>query len=432
MIMRRLTVLAAAVVLIACGSDSDPADTSTSSSPPGTTTATTGPAGEAVRLEPSEGVERSRPDERAPVAELVAGFNDAGFQLMGDQAPGDNLVFSPLSIGHALLMARGAADEATGAAIDGLFSLPDGRAAHEAWNALDQAMAHAAEAEEDLTLSVADRIWPDLDVEPDQGWIDLLASEHGASVEVLDLQGDPEGSRDTINAWVSDRTQELIPELLPEGFIDTNTLLVLTDAIYFEASWRRPFGKYPEEEGSFTTVGGSEVDVSFMHELELVAPRGEGDGFRGAEIPYVGGEYSMLVLVPEEGRFEEVRDRLGQDLLDEIDSSFTEADYELFLPKWDDHTDLDLMPWLEEAGAAPGSYPLIAPPAFLGGAVHGADISVDEEGTVAAAATGLAFEESAAPQPEFTLRADRPFLYLIRHRPSGAVLFAGQVTDPTS
>ena len=159
--------------------------------------------------------------------------------------------------------------------------------------------------------------------------------------------------------------------------------------------------------------------------------RGVGDGFVGAEIPYVGGDFSMLVIVPDEGIFEDVRQWLDQDLLDEIDATFTTGPYELLIPKWETTTQLDLIEWLTDQGAAPGSYPSISPDAFLGEAVHGADIAVDERGTVAAAATALSFEESGPPESELTVKADRPFLYLIRHRPTGLVLFAGQVTDPT-
>jgi serpin B len=101
------------------------------------------------------------------------------------------------------------------------------------------------------------------------------------------------------------------------------------------------------------------------------------------------------------------------------------------LPKWDDDYRIDLLGWLTALGAAPGSYPAIHPEAFLGAAVHAAEIAVDEYGTVAAAATGLAFAESGPPEPELTVVADRPFIYLIRHRDTGLVLFAGHVTNPT-
>lgn len=384
-------------------------------------------------LLPSADVERAEPSIDAPIEDLAGGFNDAGFELWRTQPLSENLVFSPASIGHALLMARAAADDATGAAIDTAFTLPEGLAAHEAWNASDQMIAGDTAGEEELTVSIADRIWPRLDLNPDQEWIDLLASQHGATTEALDFTSDPEGSRETINSWVSDQTEALIPELLPEGFIKPDgTVLVLTDAIYFKARWDTVFGKYSNVEDAFTRLDGTVVDTEYMRELELADRRGVGDGFVGAEIPYVAGDFSMLVIVPDEGRFEEVRLHLDQDLLDVIDAAFTTGPYELLIPKWETTTQLDLLDWLSDIGAAPGSYPAISPDAFLGEAVHGADVAVDEWGTVAAAATALGFEESGPPEPELTVKADRPFLYLIRHRPTGLVLFAGQVTDPTS
>ncbi len=376
----------------------------------------------------SAGVQRAAVETDAPVRELAAGWNDAGFELLRRLPAGDNVVFSPASIGHALLMAAAAGDETTRSAIESAFGLPAG--SHEAWNSLDDAIA--AGQSEQVTVTIADRIWPRIGVEPDQQWVDLLAAQHGAEVVSLDYGNEPEQSRDIINDWVSDRTEGLIPELLPDGFIDpARTQLVLTDTVYFAADWARPFGKYGPVDGTFTALDGTEVNVSFMQELELDDRRGTGDGFVGAEIPYAGNEYSMLILVPEAGRYDELIGRLDQELLDEIDATFTTGPYELLIPKWDDTYQIDLLEWLGEIGAAPGSYPKITPEAVLGAAVHAADITVDEQGTVAAAATALGFDESGPGEPKLTVAADRPFIYLIRHRQSGLVLFAGHVTNPS-
>jgi serpin B len=380
-------------------------------------------------LQPSPGTTRAAV-VAAPVGLLVSGLNDAGFALWRTQPAAQDLIFSPMSIGHALLMARAAADEATGQSIDTAFGLPSGRAAHQAWNAIDQAIAAADAAQQEVTVTIADRIWPRLDVTPSQDWVDLLASEHGVTTRTLDFAGDAAGSRDVINDWVSEQTVGLIPELLPEGFIQPSTVLVLTDAVYFKARWQTVFGKYGTVADIFTRLDGSTRPVELMRELELGDRRGRGDGFAGAELPYVGTELSMLLLVPDAGRFEDVRGRLSQQLLDGIDASFTPGPYALLLPKWSTKSQIDLLGWLTELGAAPGLYPAITESAYLDGAVHGADISVDEWGTVAAAATALGFDESGSPEPELTIKADRPFLYLIRHRPSGLVLFAGQVVDP--
>src|SRR5690606_16733383 len=160
-----------------------------------------------------------------------------------------------------------------------------------------------------------------------------------------------------------------------------------------KARWQTVFGKYGSVMDSFTLLDGSTKDVELMREWELSDRRGQGEGFVGAEIPYVGRELSMLLIVPEEGRFEEIRNSLDQGFIDGINDTFEAGPFELLMPAWTTTTNLDLLAWLTELGAAPGSYPKITPGAFLGGAVHGADIAVDEWGTVAAAATGLGFDE---------------------------------------
>jgi serpin B len=249
--MRAALVSALMVIAVSCGAGDDPVslDDSTASAPPPETSSpvpasTTGseppgplPAGVAFGV--SDGVIRAGVASDAPVAELVAGWNDAGLALLRKQPAEDNVVFSPASIGHALLMAAAAGDDPTRAAIESAFGLPDG--AHEAWNAIDLQIAEAQS--DQVSVAIADRIWPRVDVEPDQAWIDLLASRHGADVVPLDYVADREGSRRTINGWVAERTERLIPELLPDGFIKSNTVLVLTDALYFAADWARPFGK---------------------------------------------------------------------------------------------------------------------------------------------------------------------------------------------
>ena len=162
--------------------------------------------------------------------------------------------------------------------------------------------------------------------EPSQIWLDLLAAQHGTDVEALAFafafaEG-LSGSRDTINSWVAEQTENVNPELLPEGFITPDTSLVMTDAVYFEAEWARPFGKYGPVDGDFTLLDGSTVPVELMQELEGDGIRGEGDGFVAAELAYEDDLFSMLVIVPDEGRFDEIRAGLDQAMLDEIDASF--------------------------------------------------------------------------------------------------------------
>lgn len=410
-------------------------DSNTESTTDGTASETSTDSSNLISFDPSPGVERLAATPDAPVAELVAGFNGVGFDLLRQQAPGANTVLSPMSIGHTVLMARAAADEPTGAAIDMALALPGGAAAHEAWNAIDTQIEASNVTEIGLdqaptpTVTIAGRIWPSLSARPDQAWIDRLTEYHGTDLAPIDVD-DPEASRQEINGWVDTQTNGLIPELLPSGFIDPSTELVLTDAVYFKAQWKKVFGQTGPVERPFTMLDGSTTPVTMLREFSPLGTHYSGGDLDAAEIPYLGDDYSLLLIIPKVGRFEQTRAELSQDFVSQLDSRLDGGNFELLMPEWETTTSVNLMPWLTEIGAAPGLYPGIGPDTFLSAGLHGADIAVDDVGTVAAAATALGFSRSLPVQPAVTIAADRPFFYLIRHVDTGLVLFTGQVTDP--
>jgi serpin B len=395
-------------------------------------------AGDAV-VEPTSDpvVERPAPDS-ADVEALVVGINDAGYRIFdaASQDSADDLVVSPLSIGVAFGMADAGASGATADALTELFGLPAQVAERwAAFNALEQSVT--AEGGHGPIVRLANRQFPDVSFETVEGYDELLARWFGAGIEPLPLQAESEASRERINGWVEDQTEDLITDLLPPGFLNTNSVLVLVNALYLEADWARPFGKYPTEDAPFTRLDGSTVTVPLMHELELTGPAVATDAYAATELPYEGAELSMLVIVPEAGRYEEVEARLSTGLVEEIDAAATSGAVELYLPRFESSTNLDLREAFEgqlgvtDLFGVPG-FEGIAPGITLEQAVHAADIAVDEVGTVAAAATALGFADSGPPEPDVTVRADRPFLYLIRHQPTGAVLFVGRVMDPAA
>lgn len=377
-------------------------------------------------------VPRAPATPTASVSDLATGFNQAGIDLFLEQDPAANTVLSPLSIGHALLMAEAAADEPTRAALADTFSFPTD--AHDAWNTLDLTIDASngstinVNQEPTPLVTVAARVWPRTGFAPSPGWTDLMASNHGAGTESIDVS-DAEGSADRINAWISDETNGLIDDLVKPSFVTPSTVLILTDAVYFEAEWAQIFGKYGTTTHDFKNLDGTTTSVEFNRDLEQPGPRGAGDGFTAAEMPYRGGDYSMLLIVPDEGQFEAVHSRLSGEFIAEVDTVLTNGPWELELPEWETETSIDFFGWLTQRQIAPGNFPAFGEGVFLGGAVHGANIAVDDMGTVAAAATALGFEESGPPEPELTLRVDRPFLYMIRHVESGAVMFLGQVVQ---
>jgi serpin B len=251
----------------------------------------------------------------------------------------------------------------------------------------------------------------------------------------LDFARDSEAARLAINDWVAQRTNERIDELLPEGSIDDLTRAVLVNAIFFKANWQFPFDSDLTDGAPFHLLDGSTTDVQLMHgdmRLDYAA----GDGWQAVELPYVGGA-SMLVLVPDEGRFAEVEKELHERLLDEINRELTEHQVDLRVPRWESESDLDLIPPLEALGVKDlfdrsradlsgiaGNRDL-----YVTGVFHDANITVDETGTEAAAATAVVVGEVSAPPPA-ALTVDRPFIYLIRDDANGEILFMGRLLEP--
>ncbi|MFU8841444.1 MAG: serpin family protein, partial [Nitriliruptoraceae bacterium] len=268
-------------------------------------------------------VERPAPDS-ADVEELLVGINDVGYRIFdaASQDSADDVVVSSLSIGVVFGMADAGASGATADALTGLFGFPvQGEDRWAAFNALEQSVT--TEGGDGPIVRLANRQFPDVSFETVEGYDKVLGRWFGAGIELLPLQAESEASRERINGWVAERTEDLIPDLLPAGFLNDNSVMVLVNALYLEADWARPFGKYPTEDAPFTRLDGSTVTVPLMHELELTGPAVATADYAATELPYEGDELSMLVIVPEAGRYEEVEARLSTGLVAEIDAAAT-------------------------------------------------------------------------------------------------------------
>jgi serpin B len=217
-------------------------------------------------------------------------------------------VLSPLSIGVAFGMADAGASGATADALATLFTYPvQGEERWAAFNTLEQQVS----SEDGPIVRLANRQFPDVSFRTTDGYDELLGRWFGAGIEPLPLQTDSDSSQQRINGWVEERTEGLIPDLLPDGFLGPNSVLVLVTALYLvEADWARPFGKYTTEPATFTRLDGSTVTVPMMHELELAGPAVAAEDFTATELPYEGGELSMLIIVPGTGSYEQVQARL--------------------------------------------------------------------------------------------------------------------------
>ena len=383
---------------------------------------------------------RAAPSPGAPVDELVTGIDAFALdaeQLMAAES-GGNTVLSPVGIATVFAMVSAGADDVTRGQIAEVFGLPDEPGVHQAMNSLGAALAevdHTDPERGDVVLEAVNSLWAQDGFAIEEPFLETLATEYGAGVPTVDFAGDPEGSRQAINDAVADTTRDRIPDLMAEGSINPETRAVAVNAIYMKAPWLHEFPEDATEPGPFHLADGSSVDVPMMHEPSLAVRAVEADGYTAVELPYVGGELAMLLLVPDKGTaLDTVLAGLGDGGLGALTDGLSAATVDLTVPRWNTGSAVDLGPLLTELGLPipGGSLPGIAPDLEIGMAVHAADITVDEAGTEAAAATAAGIEITSAPLEDeiVTVVADRPFLFAVQHVATGASLFVGRVADP--
>ena len=341
-----------------------------------------------------------------------------------------NLVLSPYSISLAMAMVYAGAtgETAREMATTLRFPLPQSRL-HPAFNALDLDLGRRAESA-GLELKIANAIWGQRGYAFKQAYLDLLALNYGAGLRGLDFQRDPEGSRKIINAWVSEETKGKIEELFPPDSVRPNTTLVLANAVYFRGTWEEKFS--PAGRGIFHLLDGAKIEVQMMRRTGRTGYMA-GDGYRAVEIRYKGGAFSMVVVLPDSGRFGEFEAKFGPELLEEVVAKLRETEVDLTMPTFSFSYGFDLRESLTELGmvrafSGGADFSGIAEGGlFISAAVHKAFIRVDEEGTEAAAATGVVVGRALVTE----VTVDRPFVFFIRDRETGTILFLGRVTDPS-
>ncbi|MFB0556393.1 MAG: serpin family protein [Dehalococcoidia bacterium] len=360
-------------------------------------------------------------------------------ELKGNE---DNLFYSPYSISLALAMTyAGARGETAQQMADTLQFILEQERLHPAFNWLDAELAKRGEAAEDkdgkgFMLNIVNAIWGQKDYEFLSDFLDVLAENYGAGLRILDFITETEKSRLTINDWVSDQTEGRIEDLIPQGAIDALTRLVLTNAIYFNAAWAYPFAEDMTADGSFYLLDGGQVIVPMMKQTESFGYT-EGEGYQAVELLYDGGELSMVILLPEAGKFEAFEEGLQAQQVSDIISGLQPIQVALTMPRFEFDSEFSLKDTLAEmgmpiafSGAADFSGMTGNRELLISDVVHKAFVAVDEAGTEAAAATAVIMKLTAVPEPPVEVTIDRPFIFLIRDIETGAILFVGRVLNP--
>ena len=366
-------------------------------------------------------------------ANLAAANRAFAFQLYATLAKttDGNLFFSPFSISSALAMALAGASGRTAEQIQKTlhFELAS-PALHAAFNAADHELSSRPSA--DFSLSITNAMWAQRGTPLLSPFLDTLALNYGAGVELLDFAADAEGARTSINAWISEKTGGHIRDLLQPNDVTGSTAFVLTNAVYFKGKWLRPFEATNTVDGVFHAPQGDET-VRLMN-AEMRLPYSKGDGYQAVRLAYGESSTEMVVLLPDEGRLAEIESRLDEALWRDIDAHTIYAMVTLTLPRFDFASRSQLGNTLIQLGIADAFNPVDADFSGIDGrrdivlerVIQEATITVDEHGTEAAAATGSVGEFTEASEPA-SMVVNRPFLLAIRHQLQGDLLFLGRV-----
>ena len=248
---------------------------------------------------------------------------------------------------------------------------------------------------------------------------------------VVDYADEP-AARAAINGWTAEQTHERIPQIVPEGVLDAETLLVLVNALYLKAAWDTPFHESSTADADFHLADGTVVQVPTMLD-HVGAQVGGGDGWRSARLPYVGGRLAMTIVLPDAGRLADVE--ASWDSLFEVSGH---ERLELHLPRFTVRASSRMGELLAALGMptaftddADFSGFTVAAPLKISEVLHEAFVAVDEQGTEAAAATAVVMQRAGAmPAPPVPFLVDRPFLFAIHEVATGTPLFVGRIVDP--
>jgi serpin B len=381
------------------------------------------------------------PVKNPDVAAVVKGNNQFAFDLYKQLSKTDlgknrNLFLSPESISTALAMtyggARGETAEEMAKALR--FGLPSDKL-HPAFGALVREL-NGDGKKRAYQLNVANALWGQKGEGFKEDFFTLSKENYGAGLRQVDFAGTAEAARREINAWVEKQTNDKIKDLLPPGVIDALTKLVLTNAVYFKGDWHSQFKKDQTRDEVFR--GGSDAKVPMMHQTTKFKYLDAGE-LQVLEMPYAGKELSMVVLLPKKvDTLADLERSLSADKLAGWLDRLREQEVIVSLPKFKATSEFALKGALEALGMKkafqmPGAdFSGIngKDDLYITAVVHKAYVDVNEEGTEAAAATGVVVGVRSAPAAKPEFRADHPFVFLIRDTRNDSVLFLGRLVEP--
>lgn len=388
---------------------------------------------------PAEFVEYEISQDSSPAANAA---NQFAFELYEQyKDTDDNVFFSPHSISSALQMTYEGARGQTAREMQSVFHFPEN--AQTRIGSFAKLYGQINPPNASYQLSTANALWAQNDYPFDQNYLKTIETYYHGKATNLDFANDTENSRQTINQWVSGKTAQKIPQLFAPGSLNPLTRLVLTNAVYFKGKWAAPFAKEATQEKDFAASTGAKIKCQMMNKQNNFGYTQTPD-YQALELPYEKNDLSMMVVLPQAGKMAALENNLTTTKFTEIKKSLKPELVNVFLPKFKFDTSYNMNQMLAKMGMPTAFTPDMADFSgiydktktienlYIGLVIHKAYVDVYEEGTEAAAATGVAMGgfSSLPPQPKI-FNADRPFIFAIIHNQTGAILFMGKVNDPS-
>lgn len=347
-----------------------------------------------------------------------------------------NLFFSPHSLSSALGMCAAGAKGDTLQALAKLLEVS--QEDDERKNYFRALVAEASVTNKPYELTTANALWSQTGLNFEEQFRQTVAEDYGGAFNEVDYENQPDAAVEQINGWCNEKTRGKIPTIIQRDFINKDTRLILTNAIYFLGKWKKQFDKKLSKPATWRNALGKTSETQFMN-MSGEQFYGETQEFKALDLPYDGDDLSMLIILPE-GPTENIDNNLQAAYELALQALYLEEKVNVTIPTFKLNTQYKLGKNLQELGAAiafsdRAEFDGITKdePLKISEVVHKAFVKCDEEGTEAAAATAVGMMRCTSvmrPTPPKIFRADHPFVFFIRNRNTNTILFAGRVTQP--
>jgi len=371
------------------------------------------------------------------IEDVVTGNNEFSFSLYDEiNNEAANVFFSPYSISSALAMTYNGAREKTKEEMADVMNFnKNEESLSKNFSALNSHITNLTSKK--IQLNIANSIWGQQDYGFEKRFLELNNKYYGAGVKEVNFKENYKSIRKDINKWVENKTQEKITDLIKSNMLDPMTRMVLVNAIYFNGKWAFPFKEEDTYEDVFYIYSECKTKTNFM-ERQVSLKYYEDDLAQVVEIPYSGKSLSMMVILPKERYgMEQLEHQLNENLYHSYQKSMKTKKVKLTLPKFKITDDFELNEPLKNLGMesafgknADFSGMTGKKDLYISNVVHKSFVEVNEEGTEAAAATGVVMRKTSVNMDKKEFKADHPFVFFIKDNEHDTILFMGRIMNP--